>query len=491
MSTETILNKPASGPAAPQLSVKELQLFERDVKLRMPFRFGVVTLTQAPQAFVRCRIQMTDGREGWGAAAEVMAPKWFDKAPNLTNEDNFDQLRQALHFYRDAVLANGMNTAFGHFASLYQAHLDAGAANGLNALTASYGPALIDRAVMDALCKVEELSFAQSVQANRPGIKPELLLEEFTGFDMAEFLATLSPSAELHARHTVGMVDPLTAEDQSPEDRVDDGLPETLDEVVQVYGHHYYKIKVGGDLEADISRLKKIASVLDKTGIAYKATLDGNEQYDDVDRVIELLDAMRSEPDLARMMDAIVLVEQPIQRSEALKRDVSALAAQFPVIIDESDENLAAFPAARAKGYRGVSSKNCKGFYKSLINLARCRMWSQEDGNDYFMSGEDLTCQAGIGVQQDLALAALLGIGHVERNGHHYVKGIAGANEQEQQQFLDAHPDLYRRKDGQVCTHIENGKLSVKSLQCHGFGSAVEPDWRVMKLMPVGSTNTA
>ena len=44
---------------------------------------------------------------------------------------------------------------------------------------------------------------------------------------------------------------------------------------------------------------------------------------------------------------------------------------------------------------------------------------------DYFMSAEDLTTQAGLSVQQDLALVNLLGIGHVERNGHHYVNGMA------------------------------------------------------------------
>jgi hypothetical protein len=38
---------------APRFVVESIDLFERDVALRMPFRFGVVTLTAAPQAFVR------------------------------------------------------------------------------------------------------------------------------------------------------------------------------------------------------------------------------------------------------------------------------------------------------------------------------------------------------------------------------------------------------------------------------------------------------
>ena len=93
------------------------------------------------------------------------------------------------------------------------------------------------------------------------------------------------------------------------------------------------------------------------------------------------------------------------------------------MIIDESDDRSTLSRARRALGYAGVSSKTCKGIYKSLINAARCAAWK---ARGYFMSGEDLTMQAGLAVQQDLALVALLGLTHVERNGHHYVNGMAG-----------------------------------------------------------------
>src|SRR4029079_1722165 len=117
-----------------------------------------------------------------------------------------------------------------------------------------------------------------------------------------------------------------------------------------------------------------------------------------------------------------------------------------PVIIDESDDALDAFPREKALGYKGVSAKTCKGIYKSLINHARCAAW----GNDYFMTGEDLTIQAGLGLQQDLALVSLLGLTHVERNGHHYVNGMAGVPAAEQDAFLASHPDLYERSFGAV-----------------------------------------
>ena len=78
-------------------SIAKLEFLERDVRLRMPFRFGVVTLTEAPQAFVRARIRARGRRaKPEGAAAELLAPKWFDKNPALSNEDNFEQLRASL-----------------------------------------------------------------------------------------------------------------------------------------------------------------------------------------------------------------------------------------------------------------------------------------------------------------------------------------------------------------------------------------------------------
>ena len=162
--------------AAPQFLVRDVQLYERAVHLRMPFRFGVVTLTEAPQCFVRVRIELADGQSHWGAAAELLAPKWFDKNLALSNEDNFDQLRLSLRLAADAYLQSDRpRTAFAHFAGRYAEQIAAGAAHGLNALVSNFGPAQIDRAVLDALCKGLGVSFYQAMQRNLAGIDPALL----------------------------------------------------------------------------------------------------------------------------------------------------------------------------------------------------------------------------------------------------------------------------------------------------------------------------
>ena len=272
------------------------------------------------------------------------------------------------------------------------------------------------------------------------------------------------------------MVDPITA---NPEP-IDDGLPETLEQVVTAYGQRYFKLKVGGDLEADLARLGEIASVLDRIDGPYWATLDGNEQYGDVAGIAELWRAVAGTAELRRLAQSILFIEQPINRKVALQGDVADLDRQKPVIIDEADGTIDAFVRAKALGYSGVSSKTCKGLYKSILNAARCRHWNGA-GDRYFMSGEDLTTQAGVSVQQDLALVSMIGVAHVERNGHHYVDGMAGVPAAEQAAFLAAHPDLYHRAGDTVRLTIRDGRIALGSLACPGFAVAAEPDWTAMR----------
>ena len=160
----------------------------------------------------------------------------------------------------------------------------------------------------------------------------------------------------------------------------------------------------------------------------------------------------------------------------------------MPLIIDESDATIDAFPQARALGYAGVSSKNCKGVYKSVLNAARCTRWNAaQESPPAFMTGEDLTAQPGLAVQQDLALAALLGLPHVERNAHHYVAGFAGqhASVREQLTFLAGHPDLYAAQGDDVRLAIQDGRIAIASLGARGFASATWPDVESLTPMAV------
>jgi hypothetical protein len=461
---------------APGFTLGDIQLFERPVTLRLPFRFGVVTLRAAPQAYVRLRITLPDGRSAWGSAAELMAPKWFDKNPALSNEQNFDQLRRSLLNAVNAYAADPTpRTAFGHSAAHHAALVRHGAGEGLNALVVSYGAALLDRAAIDALCRLRGVPFVALLGKNQFGIEAATLTPDLAGFDLDGWLGSLKTGRFIAARHTVGLIDPLRESDVAAP-RLNDGLPESLEGAVAQYGHRWFKLKVGGNVESDLARLQGIAAVLDQSSEPYRASLDGNEQYDDVTGIAALWVAMKDDRMLRRLISSIIYIEQPIKRAAALAQPVAKLAAEIPLIVDESDADYDVFPQARELGYGGISSKTCKGVYRAILNAARCVHW----GDGYFITGEDLTCQAGLALQQDLALVAALGLSDVERNGHHYVDGFGTAPQAEQDAFLAAHPDLYHRdaKSGRVRLSIRNGTLDLRStVDATAFGSDAEPDW--------------
>jgi hypothetical protein len=471
---------------APVIRLSDADVFERPVRFRFPFRFGAARVEAAPQVFVRVRVVDSSGRSGAGWSAEMMMPKWFDKNPALTPDDNIDQLRAALRLAIEALLSAVAATPFGLHAAVEADHHRACAERNLPGLVASFGLALVDRAIIDAVCRMTKMAAADAVNANLLGITTATA-PDLSGFGLRQFLGSLRPSPHLAVRHTIGLADALVAADLGAAHRLDDGLPQTLEEVIAAYGHRFFKIKVSGRPEEDTARLVRIAAVLDAAPQSYRATLDGNEQFGAAAAVAELLDRIDAEPRLSRLRESILFFEQPIARAEALSRSVASISSRMPLEIDESDGDIDAFIAARALGYAGISSKSCKGFYRALLNRARIASWSAQDGaGRYFMSAEDLTTQSGLALQQDLVLASLVGAGHIERNGHHYADGMAAAPAAEQSAYLTAHGDLYSNASGRARLSIRGGDIRFASvLTAHGLGSAVEPDWSMMAPSPL------
>lgn len=464
--------------------IAEIDCFERPLRYRLPFRFGSATVTQGVQAFVRARIVTGDGRSAEGASAELMVPKWFDKRPTLSNDDNIDELRTSLAIARDAYLSErALRTAFAHSAAQLEHCQEDGRRRGLPALAAAFGAAEIDKAVLDALCNALGVSFFSAVQRNAIGFDPASIAPDLRDVDGNAFLRTLAPRRSIAVRHTVGLADALEGHPNA----VDDGLPESLEEVIGRYRVHWFKIKLAGDPHADVVRVTEVARVLDRLS-RYGVTLDGNEQYASVDALRELVAGLCATPALARLRAALAFVEQPLSRQRTFEANVDALAPTG-FLIDEADATVDAFARARACGYTGVSSKSCKGLYKSLVNGLRCATWNRAGERRYFMSAEDLTAPAGLAVQQDLALASVLGLDHVERNGHQYIDGMASASAREQASFLAAHPGLYERSHGAVRLAIHDGALALDSLSQPGFAGGAMPDWTTLAPMQAPRAN--
>jgi hypothetical protein len=449
----------------PRIAVRDIAFFERPVRFVRPFRFGAVVINATPQAFVRAEIEVEGRGTSVGASAELLVPKWFDKRPQLSPEQTVAALRRSLTIARELYLGvEGFHTAFALHARCMAPQVAACAGEDIPALAAAYGPAEIDKAILDALLRCCGVNFFEGMAGNIAGIDARLT-PDLRDEDVAQFLRRCQRLERVAIRHTVGLDDGIEGEG---------GVADAN----QNAGARYFKLKLNGDVEHDVSRLVRIGRELTTLPHDYRVTLDANEQYADLAALRALTDRLDRDSALAPIAAKLLYIEQPMPRDITGRAPLGALARRA-FIIDEADESYDAFPVARALGYRGISSKSCKGIYKSIVNATRAAKWSAS-GEKFFITGEDLTCQAGLSVQQDLALGALIGVTHAERNGHHYVDGFGETPIAEAQAFMSAHPDLYVCDGNNIRLAIHDGDLLTGSLIAPGFASGAHPLWSAM-----------
>ena len=451
-----------------RLAVRDIAFFERPVSFARPFRFGAVVIEVASQAFVRAEIEVEGRGASVGASAEMLVPKWFDKRAQLTAEQTVSELRRSLLIARELYLApSGFETAFALHARCLKAQIEACAGEDIPPLAAAYGPAEIDKAILDALLRSAGVNFFDGMAGNIAGIDASLSAE-LTDEEIAQFLAGRKRVPRVAIRHTVGLDDKVEGEGGVADPNENSGA-------------RYFKLKLNGDPEADAVRLTRIGKELATLPHDYGVSLDANEQYADLSALSALIDRLDRDSSLRPVAAKLLYVEQPMPRHITRASPLGKLS-QRNFIIDEADDSYDAFSKARTLGYRGISSKSCKGIYKSIVNATRAAKWSSE-AEKFFVTGEDLTCQAGLAVQQDIALGALIGLSHAERNGHHYVAGFAGTPIAEAEAFLSHHPDLYVREGDTIGLSIHHGDLLTESLSQPGFASAVHPNWQALSAL--------
>lgn len=457
-----------------RLRVVEFELRASECQTRLPFRFGNVTMTRAPLLHARVRIETAAGVTD-GLAADLLVPRWFDKDPAKSIADNQRDLIEAACHAGALALATPPTSAFVLVRAVRaSADMDTAPLAPLR-LRSGFGVALLERAVLDALCRSTGVSFFRALRSDLFGIEPSA--DDLADFDLAATLPSV-PAPHIEVRHTVGMQDPLTTAEIAAGQRCADGLPQALEEDVRAYGLRLFKIKIGAGRAADLARLRAIRAVLDATAPrTWQFSVDANEQYTDLDDLVGLLVDLHAEAGLGARL---LYVEQPLPRHLTFAPDsapaVARAAALAPLLIDEADVDSDAFPRALELGYRGVSVKNCKGVLRAVINHARCARL-RAAGTPAFQSAEDLTNLPVVALQQDLATIQALGLPHAERNGHHYFAGLAHLPQGEAAGAFAAHGDLYRRHGDGYALKIEGGKLAVGSLLCEGYGYACPIDF--------------
>lgn len=412
---------PVSPEDAPLLIVRNVRFHERALPFRRQDRGG----EEAAQAFVRVRIQTETGAEGWGQAAALL--------PAADPDAHRRCLGAAGRHYLDLDMPATAFDAHSEIAGQLAAQPD-------NAGAARFAQGLIDRAVIDALCGIHEMPIAEAVRENLPGMDGSAI-PALAGFDLAGWLGTLTPEESITVRHRISADAPASAD--AVTDWLDDGLPETLEEVVAAYGYQHFTAELGGDMEADAARLTELAAVLEPQ--AYRV-------------VLHRTDAADGQPPADWW--------ERVARTPGLER----LCASVAGIVDTADTD--AVFLSPADGNTGTVCKADADLYPSLIDAALAA-----HNGDAALWAVDSPAPPGIAVQQQLAWTALLGIPVAGCTADAFADGFGGASPEEQEGFLLAHPDLYRFEEGTARVRIQDGHAEIGSLAVPGFGCAAEPDW--------------
>ncbi len=465
-------------------AIQSIDLFVREMPQdRMSFTVGrtISAKSRRPRAIFMVRLKLkVDGETKTvvGRSGDRPSFGWLDKRTDRTPEEKLTALISLVKKAGAVYLNNGANfdSPFSLWKTSHGEIMAHAKAEDHEALSASYASALFERAVIDAVCRAEGKPFFEMVRDGQLGIDPGAIHPELSGFDLQRILP-LHQRSRFFIRHTVGLADPISSGDL--EKRIGDGEPETLEEYVKRDGLRYFKVKISGDIEADLARLNRIWTEAVVKAEQPTITLDGNEAYKDIDEFYRFVTELEKRH--VGLFQHTAFIEQPLTRqlthdpqTAATIRKISALK---PLLIDEADGTVDSFKDAFAIGYSGTSHKNCKGVFKSILNRALCFHFADTTGREAFISGEDLSNMPIVPLHQDFDALSVLDISHTERNGHHYGFGLSHLTAQEKQNVANHHPDLYVKRGDEWFLNIREGVVDCSSVLGVGFGGDTMPDW--------------
>ena len=445
----------------------------------MPFKYGIATMTEVPMVFVQLDTNV-DGQLSRGVASDLLPPKWFTKVPDDPLEKEVADMLQVIRQAISHTIGTEAPTTFAAWQGIYERQDVWANSENIAPLLAHFGTSLVERALIESVCRATSKTLGQALRGGTLGFQPGAIHPALTKRSALELLPR-SPLASVVPRHTVGLADPLSTDTIPDDEKLDDSLPQSLDQCIHAYGLRHFKIKITGDIDADLERLRTVAAAIDQHAPSNHAfSLDGNEQFKSVDDFRKHWIRLADNSTLVPFFQHLLFVEQPLHRDIALEKSVKEGFDDWPdrppIIIDESDATIKSLPTALDLGYAGTSHKNCKGIFKGVANACLLNT-RRESGHTSVISGEDLCNVGPVAVIQDLAVMAALGIESVERNGHHYMAGLSQFPEVTQRQVLDSHTGLYRISElGWPTLDIRDGQIDLTSVNSQPFGTGFELD---------------
>lgn len=431
-----------------------------DFLYRTPYQFGGRTVDRVTLLNVDCRVRTGSGREAWGFGSMTLGNAWaFPAAPQdaglgamKTLADRFRTLTADCDEAGHPVdLARVLDPAYLAAADAASASLPLPAP--IPRLATLVVASAFDAALHDAYGKAFGVSCYETYGSSHMSRDLSADLgQAFTGEYLDRYVPA-APQPAMPVFHSVGASDPLETSDVTR--RIDDGLPNTLEEWIERDGLIRFKIKLnGGNLPVDYERVIRIDRIvsraLPRRGVAdWKYILDFNEGCPDVGYLLECLAKIRETTPSG--FERILYIEQPTRRDLRQDRDnVMHEAAKLrPIVADEALTDLESLMLAREMGYTGVALKACKGQSHAMLLAAAAQKFGM------FLCVQDLTCPGASLIHSAGIAARVPGNAGIEANARQFVPAANAAWEPK-------FPGLFT---------IRNGMMQTGQLTGAGLGA--------------------
>lgn len=427
------------------------------IKYRSPIKFGGRVVVDAIIYNVHLDVETRDGRRGRGMGSMPMGNVWAWPTSRLTTEQTLSvmiefagKLEKAVCDYQGCGhpldITQDWTPIYRTIAAEVVRDMELGEPMPILAQLVAASP--FEAAIHDAQGKTlgknsYNLLGPEFVEHDLAGwLTPEFKGEYLDQYTLRE------PKPKMPLYHLVGALDPLTDDDVPM--KLNDSLPETLDEWIVFDGLTHLKIKLNGDdLAWDVDRVVAVNRVAEETQARMGAetwhySLDFNEKCQNVEYLLEFLKLVQERAPTA--LNRVQYIEQPTHRDLKAhpENKMHKAAAIKPVVIDESLIDLESLQLAREQGYSGVALKACKGHTEALLMGAAAQKYGM------FLCVQDLSCPGYSFLHSASIAARIPTIAAIEGNSRQYCP--AG-----NKVWGEMYPPMFHISDGTVGTAVLNG----------------------------------
>lgn len=333
------------------------------------------------------------------------------------------------HFHRDYLMRTILNTKqamsinkynefldpLNHHLNTYKETLNIGSNLGLPELAVDNSISAFDLALWDAFAKINDknnvyecldgivfsYSSIHGIELNRLDMDIEWVEEINYGFNYKEYFH--KPNNKVRVLHTFGGKDKI----------------ESLEEYVKKEEINAVKIKLKGNANEDVKRVKEVVELLSGYGDNFTITVDPNESYECAESLAIFLDRLRTQEEYS--FNKLQYVEQPTSRNlDASNQNMRYLVKEFkkPIVMDEMVSDHEKMSKAIELGWNGIALKpTAKIFSETLLELIIAK------DKKLFICVQDLT-NPGLALIQHLDFARRVVVENepVETNARQYLQ---------------------------------------------------------------------